>query len=302
MNSGKYYNFKYDFSKDLESLNADMKSVKNNIIKDELLFDYLELWFSGTKIDTSLIRQAFNKIPPSSNLWSLNPYLADAILNHLGVDKQKYEEYMNQLVSDNKSSVVKSNALFDLLRSAKSHNEDDEAFKYYNILIDQYSNTIAGINAKNISYINNIHVKIGSPVPAFSFVSLDDSAKVVTNESLKGKYYLIDFWAVWCGQCVGEIKYLEKACEKYKDKNFIIVSVAVSNTGQEVSKFRNEKWKMPWFNSVIPGSKVAEIQKEFDFLGIPVPILVNDKGIVVALQEDLRHENLDQTLVNLLSK
>ena len=35
----------------------------------------------------------------------------------------------------------------------------------------------------------------------------------------------IDFWGTWCGPCVGEIPFIKKAYEKYKDKGFEVLGM-----------------------------------------------------------------------------
>lgn len=43
----------------------------------------------------------------------------------------------------------------------------------------------------------------------------------------KGTYVLVDFWSPWCGPCRREIPNIKKVYEKYKDKGFEVLSIAV---------------------------------------------------------------------------
>jgi len=323
-------NYKFDFSKEVDSFNAAIKKTKYDIVKNELRIGYLEFKSFNPGPDTAL-SNAVKKIPPSSILWSLNPSIIPIACSlAFGREgKENLEEYMKQFVSRNNSILVKSTTLFSLFVYSKMQKKPDDVAGYYNTLITQYANTSIGKMVKEyfpdafhvkpgspFSYLSDSslakagipalsdsnHVKVGSPVPSFSFISLDDSSKFVNNDSMKGKYYMIDFWATWCGPCVGEMKSLHAAYEKYKNKNFTIISVSLDKAPEDIIKFRNNKWKMPWFNSFISGSDRLKIAKDFYVYTIPAPVLVNEKGIVVAIQEDLRGENLDKTLGNLLSK
>ena len=145
-------------------------------------------------------------------------------------------------------------------------------------------------------------VYAGAQVPKFSFVSLDDSSKTFTNETFKGKYLLIDFWAVWCGPCVGEMENLHKAYEKFKGNDFAVLSLSFDNAPADVKKFRETRWKMPWNHAYVVKGFDNPTSREFEVDGIPKPILVDGNGMIVAMTTELRGENLQKTLEKYLGK
>ncbi|HED11782.1 MAG TPA: TlpA family protein disulfide reductase, partial [Caldithrix abyssi] len=81
----------------------------------------------------------------------------------------------------------------------------------------------------------------GREVPAFE-VKLIDSDRTVSNRSLLGSYYLMDFWAVWCGPCRAEMPNLHKAWEKYKGASFKILSLSFDPRVSDVEKYRKGEW------------------------------------------------------------
>ena len=62
--------------------------------------------------------------------------------------------------------------------------------------------------------------------PASTFVLLDGSQR--TTADLRGKVTLVNFWATSCTTCVAEMPELITTHEKYKDRGFQTLAVAMS--------------------------------------------------------------------------
>ena len=45
---------------------------------------------------------------------------------------------------------------------------------------------------------------IGKPAPAFQLARLDDPARIVTEQDLRGQVWLLNVWASWCVSCMEE--------------------------------------------------------------------------------------------------
>ncbi len=66
----------------------------------------------------------------------------------------------------------------------------------------------------------------GSAAPASTFVLLDGSQR--STADLRGKVTLVNFWATSCTTCVAEMPELVATHEKYKDRGFQTLAVAMS--------------------------------------------------------------------------
>ena len=56
----------------------------------------------------------------------------------------------------------------------------------------------------------------GQPAPEFTLNDLD--GQPVSLSQFRGEVVLLDFWARWCGPCIGDLPYLRKIKEKTDDQ------------------------------------------------------------------------------------
>jgi len=169
---------------------------------------------------------------------------------------------------------------------------DTETFlPFYNALSKEVLNSPLG---KKITAKLNLAQKtaIGK---VFDFTQADDKGNPFTLSSLKGKYVLVDFWASWCAPCRKENPIVVKAYEKYKDKNFEIVSISLDES------------KTAWLNAAkmdglnwihvsdLKGWK-NEIAVEYGITAVPQNFLVDPEGKIIA--KNLRGEDLEKKLGN----
>jgi peroxiredoxin len=68
------------------------------------------------------------------------------------------------------------------------------------------------------------------------FALKDADGKTVTLADYKGKVVLLNFWATWCGPCKIEIPWFADFEQKYKDRGFAVLGVAMDEEGWEVIK------------------------------------------------------------------
>ncbi len=242
-------------------------------------------------------REIIEAVPYDDALWEYTPYVLGGLYNNVDPalrdslfvwrDRMKapraagyilaFEGLRAQRKGDKERVVLCYNEL-------KKRYPDSKTFKFY---LDKLN------PAKKIA--------VGNPVPDFE-VKLLHSEKTVSRQSMLGRYYLMDFWAVWCGPCRGEMPNLHKAWETYKDKNFTILSLSFDPAVEDVDNYRQKDWAMPWLHTFVEKGFKSDLAKRFEVSGIPEPILVGPEGKIIATAGKLRGTTLLKTLEEFLGK
>jgi cytochrome c biogenesis protein CcmG, thiol:disulfide interchange protein DsbE len=67
--------------------------------------------------------------------------------------------------------------------------------------------------------------------PAYAYVGLD--GKPLSDESLRGKVVLVNFWATWCTPCRVEMPALDRMHQRHEAAGFVVVGLAVDRVSTE---------------------------------------------------------------------
>ena len=116
-----------------------------------------------------------------------------------------------------------------------------------------------------------------SEAPASTFVLLDGSSQ--TTADMKGKVTLVNFWATSCTTCVAEMPQIVATYDKYKDKGYDTIAVAMQyDPPSYVVNFAQTR-KLPFKVAIDNTGKVAQAWGDVKLT--PTTYIVNKQGQIV---------------------
>lgn len=112
----------------------------------------------------------------------------------------------------------------------------------------------------------------------------DFEAKLISGETVnlsdyQGKKVLLNFWATWCGPCVGEMPALQKLSEEYPD-DLVVLAVNSGEDEKTVKQFTDKNgytFPIALDTELKIGNLYPGVMQ-----GIPYTVIINEEGDVMA--------------------
>jgi thiol-disulfide isomerase/thioredoxin len=132
------------------------------------------------------------------------------------------------------------------------------------------------------------HDRLGTPFE----LEFNDAitGRHVSMKDLRGKVVVVDFWATWCGPCVGEIPEMKRLYARYHDKGVEFIGVShdppEEEGGLEALKTFVAEREIPWpqyyqahdGNRIVSGSPTDDFSEFWGISGIPTVFLIDAEG------------------------
>jgi cytochrome c biogenesis protein CcmG/thiol:disulfide interchange protein DsbE len=144
--------------------------------------------------------------------------------------------------------------------------------------------------------------------PAPDVVMKDLDGKDVTLQQLKGKVVLVNFWATWCGPCRIDIPWFIEFQDKYADKGFTVLGVAMDVEGKEEVEpwIRRERFDVEGqqrgvnYPILIGNDAVGQ---RFGVFGLPTSLVISRDGHIAKRFDGLvKHELIRKELETQLAQ
>ncbi|MBB6236391.1 thiol-disulfide isomerase/thioredoxin [Pedobacter sp. AK013] len=140
--------------------------------------------------------------------------------------------------------------------------------------------------------------KIAVGMMAKDFTQNDVNGNPIKLSAYQNKYVLVDFWASWCLPCREENPNVLAVYEKYKEKNFTVLSVSIdvlANKAKWLNAIKEDR--LPWMQ-VSDLKKENEAAKLYGITTIPANVLISPNGKIIA--KDIKGKELRDKMAELL--
>jgi len=244
-------------------------------------------WYTASNLHEHIFYDTINVLYKQLNMLSGKDSLQATMLNaHIDRLRDSVKQQWIHFINEHPEALA--SGIYVYVVSDKVSPEERE--KLYNSL----SPTV-----KKGWYATRIREAIGSAkrtaigMPAPDYAFKDMRGKQISLSFLRGKYFLLDFWASWCVPCRAENPNLLQSYKKFKSRGFEIISVTLDN---DSSKWKEAMIKdsLPWTQTSVVYTVPKNIMWLYGVSPIPDNFLISPEGKIIG--RNLRGDDIDKML------
>jgi thiol-disulfide isomerase/thioredoxin len=202
-------------------------------------------------------------LQPHKNEFTLGCsfYVYGKALDDSGDKRNAVESYLQAAVRASQCQQPASAALARIWQSEKLGSGEE---------LQRRLESTTAQNFSNAKYTPRL---LAHALPDFDLTTL--AGEHLSNDRLRGKKLILDFWAVWCGPCLGELKALQDFQESHPD--VVVLTVVDSSADPKQLK------------AVIHDRKLASLRvslaprglwEQFGTTGVPDTLVIDESGFV----------------------
>jgi cytochrome c biogenesis protein CcmG/thiol:disulfide interchange protein DsbE len=125
--------------------------------------------------------------------------------------------------------------------------------------------------------------QLGKPAANFEVEVLEGSswlpkveAGKVSLQDLRGRTVILNFWASWCVSCRQEARELETYWQRSREKNIIVLGIAIQDTPEAAKGFAKEHGKT--YPIAIDSNGKTSI--DYGVSGVPETFIIDENGVI----------------------
>ncbi len=251
-----------------KSFFLERKNVKVDISIEQKRINTTELdWITVNSVsgtETSLMQsdyEDFKLLNENDTAWRT--------MNHSKIENIITNHPKHPYSAELLLSLIQSDSLADI-------NELQNIYKKLDI---EYQEPISMRSIKRIIYPQE-SLKIGSKIMDFELMDIEGVKTSILD--YRGSLLFIDFWASWCAPCIKEFPKILDIHKAFEDENFKILGVALEENRANWLKAVNKN-QLLWKNVIDTTAFEGKIALEYDIHYIPSNILVDEEGIIIAV-------------------
>lgn len=139
---------------------------------------------------------------------------------------------------------------------------------------------------------------VGKPCPKFELEDVKYyHKKTITNEDLKGKWFMLDFWGEWCVGCIRSFPKINEIQKEYGDHfQTILIGVPrkdLPNAIEDLYEKHRQKLSLD-----IPIVFEEVLSRRFHAETFPHQVIVDPTGVVRYITSSVEKEDIEQILNN----
>lgn len=205
----------------------------------------------------------------------------------------------------------------------QSYSKNDTINQFYKLVVLKYLGEYKGIFPKMVvessnKYLDNFSVEIIDYDPirdlykqlrlrywetpsklTMASVNLSDFIGNVGNISqYRGKYVLLDFWAMWCAPCRREMELMPEIADRFQDK----LQIVGINIDGDISKAKSYVAKKGYDWTFLTDPFNNKTKAQFNVQFYPTYVLINPKGEILNTPPPLPSKNFVTYFENLLNQ
>jgi len=133
---------------------------------------------------------------------------------------------------------------------------------------------------------------------ALNFRLEDLEGKKLGLKDFRGKVVFLNFWATWCSPCKEEMPSIERLYQKFKEKDFIFLTISVDYEGGKPVKEFISKKKYTFLVLLDPKCEILDLYK---VQRIPTTFIIDKTGKIMGQATGPRDWNSPEAILLLNS-